>query len=213
MSDGIVMRVDARWEEAARFFHGASGEISKAIAKGQAEEARFLQRKVKQGLRTQAPGGKRFEPLSPLTLAVRKFQGFGGKKALIVRGDLRNSIKVKKGRDGWFVGVLRTAKSRDGEKMVNIAEVQEFGSGPIVMEVTKAMRGFLAAAFTAAFGGITAGGGGFSTGIIVTRVPARPFLRPVFEKYGKGDEMKRRFLIRVEKALIKRKATFASFLR
>ncbi|MCG8668634.1 MAG: hypothetical protein MI867_04410, partial [Pseudomonadales bacterium] len=135
---------DDGWTRALRILGISRARIDKAIDKTVAQEARFFQRKIKEGLRRQAPGGQRFKPLSPLTLAVRRFQGFGGSKALIVRGDLRNSIKVRKERPGrYFVGVLKSARGRQGQKLVNVAAVHEFGHGPIVIQVTAAMRGFL----------------------------------------------------------------------
>lgn len=199
MTDIIL---DEGWIAAKRILGTDAAIMAQAIDRTVGQEALFYQGEIKKGFRTQAPAGQRFKPLSPLTIAIRRFSGFGGTKALVVRGDLRNSIKVvKESRAKYFVGVLRTAKGRDGRSLVNIAQIHEFGTGPIVIQVTKKMRGFLAAAFTAAFGGISQGGGGFSTGIIVTRVPARPFFRPVFEKFGRPAEQRRRFLWRLSKIL------------
>lgn len=191
-----IVRV-GEWDKAARLLAAAPARLAAAQEAATLQEAHFFRRKIVEGFRTQAPAGERFAPLSPLTLAVRKFTGFGGSKALIVRGDLRNSVKVVRQRGGYFVGVLRSARGRRGQSLFNVAQIHEFGSGPIVQEVTERMRGFLAAAFTHAFGGITPGDGGFSTGIIVSRIPARPFLRPVFEKYGQPADVRRRYLHRV----------------
>lgn len=194
--------LDDGWTEAARILGISRARIDRAIDRSINQEARFLQRKIKEGLRQQAPGGQRFRPLSPLTIAVRRFQRFGGTKALIVRGDLRNSIKVVKAGSGrYFIGVLRQARGRNGQSLFNVAQVHEFGSRPIVLQVTKKMRGFLAKAFTEAFGSITPGGGGFSTGIIVTRIPARPFIRPVFERFARPDDIKDRFTARFTRLL------------
>ena len=102
------------------------------------------------GLREQAPGGKQFKPLSPMTLALRKFFGFKGDKALLRNGYLRNSIAVVTVSDGAvFCGVLRTAKAKDGESLVDIARMNEEGSKPIVIKLTPKMSALLHYAFRA----------------------------------------------------------------
>jgi hypothetical protein len=122
-----------------------------------------------------------------------------GTKALIAQGDLRNGVVVVKDGDGVFVGALHTAKGRAGQPLVNVAAV-EFGSRPIVMKLTPKARRFLHAAFRKA--GLDAPDGGKpSTGIAIIKVPARPFLSPVFEKHAEPDEVSRRFLERVAKKL------------
>ncbi|MFZ5786474.1 MAG: hypothetical protein ACOY3Y_08525, partial [Acidobacteriota bacterium] len=46
------------------------------------------------------------------------------------------------------------------------------------------------------------GGAGTSTGIAVIKVPARPFLAPVFEKHGAdADAVAQRFLDRIARLL------------
>jgi len=52
------------------------------------QEAHALRNDIVQGLTSQAPGGEPLKPPSPLTIAARQLEGFGGSKALIVRGDL-----------------------------------------------------------------------------------------------------------------------------
>jgi len=97
--------------------------------------------------------------------------------------------------------VLRTAKGREGQPLVNVAAVHEFGSRPIVVKLTPKARRFLHAAFRKA-GLDRPASGGPSTGIAVIKVPARPFLAPVFEKYGADPEqVSKRFLDRVGRLL------------
>lgn len=197
--------LDEGWIKAQRLLSVNAAIMDTAIDRTLGQEAAFYERKIKQGITRQHPeGGEKFKPLSPLTIAIRQFTGIAGTKALSVRGDLRNSIKaVRLNNKTHFVGVLRTARGRSSSKLVNIAEVHEFGSKPIVLVVTKKMRGFLAAAFTAAFGGVSQGKGGFSTGIIVTKIPPRPFIKPIFDKYGAPAVVKRRFLWRLSRNLTK----------
>jgi phage gpG-like protein len=134
------------------------------------------------------------------TIAIRRFRGFKGTKPLIVRGDLRNSITVVKQGDGVFVGVLRSAKTAAGQSLVNVAAVHELGSRPIVLKLTPKVRRFLHAAFRAA--GLDAPAGDRpSTGIAVIKIPARPFLAPLFETHGKPAYVAGRFLDRVAQNL------------
>ncbi|WP_239014420.1 phage virion morphogenesis protein [Archangium violaceum] len=149
-----------------------------------------------QGLTQQAPGGEPLRPPSPLTLAARQLEGFGGTKALLVRGDLRNSITVIVEGDEAFIGVPRSARSRNGESLVELARVHEYGSAPIVIPLTPRMRRYLFALLKRAGQEPT---GGTGRGVVVVQVPARPFLRPAFEKFRQGAG--RRFLERVAKHL------------
>jgi hypothetical protein len=73
-----------------------------------------------------------------------------------------------------LVGVLRTARSRSGKSLVDIAALQEHGSQPIVMRLTPKARSFLHAAFRhAGLDEPSAGQPGIGIGII--QIPARPY--------------------------------------
>lgn len=188
------------WSLARKILSGAGRRVQDAIDKAVLQEAQFFRGKIVEGLRSGAPGGQALDPPAPTTLAIRRFRGFKGSKPLIVRGDLRNSIAVVKQGDGVFVGVLRTAKAKSGQPLVNVAAVHEFGSRTFAVKLTPKARRFLHAAFRSA--GLDAPSGGRpSTGIAVIRIPARPFLRPVFEEHGKPDDVSRRFLGHVAKLL------------
>lgn len=182
------------WKKLEKILGRAPKEVLKASKKVILKEGEFFRTKIVEGIRSQAPGGKAFKPLSPTTIAVRQFKGFRGTKALVRTGTLWSSVKVYDSPEGVFIGVHRTRKGKDGKSLVDIATIQEYGSGPIVVQVTPKMRALLMGAFRKA--GL-AGPYGKGSGIIVTKVPARPFLRPVFEKYGPGT------LDRVEKAMIR----------
>jgi hypothetical protein len=203
-----ILRV-GQWGVARRILATAPARAKMAINMAVQQEAHYFRGKVVEGFRTQAPGGVPFKPLAKSTLAARKFKGFRGTKALIVRGDLRNSISVARPSPGTaFVGVLRSARAKNGKPLVNIAEVHEFGSRPIAIRITPKMRRFLQA-LNASMGEmgrdekgrftkrkrVTFWGNG--TGIVIVQIPARPYLRPAFDKYMKGDEVKMRFLARV----------------
>jgi len=80
--------------------------------------------------------------------------------------------------------------------MVDVAKLNEYGSDPIVIPMTSQMRRYLFALLRSAGKEPT---GGSSKGVVVTQIPARPFLRPAFEKFKKGA--RRRFLNRVSKRM------------
>jgi hypothetical protein len=197
------------WGTARRILASSPARIQKAVDVATLQEAHYFRRLVVEGLREQAPGGKAFKPLAPLTLALRKLKNFRGTKALLVRGDLRNSITVNKlGPGAAFVGVLRTAKGRNGQPLANVADLNENGSRPIIIRITQKMRELLGRAAALAGKGSdgkspTGGGGGSSssTGIMVIRIPPRPFLRPVLDEHFKPEDVRPRFLARVGRAL------------
>jgi hypothetical protein len=157
------------------------------------QEAQKLRTEIVQGITKQAPGGKKFKDLSPLTLAARRLKNFKGTKALIVKADLRNAIAaIVRGHEA-FVGVPRKARDKEGNPMVDVAKLNEFGSDPIVIPITPAMRKFLAVLFREA--GSTAKSKSGNKSVAVTRIPPRPFLRPAFDKFSKGAS--ERFLNRI----------------
>jgi len=188
------------WTRVGQLLAGAPKRVQAAIDKAVLQEAQFLRTKIVEGIREQAPGGRAFAPLAPTALAIRKFRGFGGTKALLVQGDLRNSVTVTRDGDRVLVGVLRTARNRAGRPLVDIAALNELGSRPIVMRLTPKARAFLHAAFRKA--GFDAPAPGHpSTGLAIVQIPPRPFLSPIFEKYAEPSQVSRRFLERVAKNL------------
>ena len=144
--------------------------------------------------------GRPFLPLAPPTLAICQFRGFRGDKALLVQGDLRNSITVVKDGDRVLVGVLRSARNSAGKSLVDIAALQEHGSGPIAMRLTPKARAFLHAAFRRA-GLDRPSSGAPGLGIAIVQIPPRPFLAPVLEKFGRREHVERRFHERLAKRL------------
>lgn len=184
------------WARARRLLTAAPQRLQAAIGTGVRQEAHALRNEIVQGLTSQSPGGEPLKPPSPLTIAARQLEGFGGSKALIVRGDLRNSITVIVQGDEAFIGVSRSARSKDGASMVDLAKLHEFGGPPVIIPMTPKMRRFLFALLRQAGKEPTGGSG---RGVIVVQVPARPFLRPAFDKFREGAS--RRFLERVAREL------------
>ena len=188
----MSVRKTGDWALARRLLTGAPVKLKAAVGTAVRQEAQLLRKEIVQGITKQAPGGKALKPPSLLTLAARKMKGRGGTKALMVRGDLRNAIAAIVKGDQAFVGVPRKARGKDGKSVVDVARVQEFGAGPIVIPMTPAMRRFLFALLRRA-GSERSGGSG--RGVVVVQVPARPFLRPAFKQFEKGAQ--KRFLGRV----------------
>jgi hypothetical protein len=137
------------WDKVrAKLNAGMGSRLSKALRQATIRNALFLVREIQRGIRSQAPGGNPFVKLAESTIARK-----GSSKALIDTGFLINAITQKIMTDKAFVGLLRGTVNKDGEDMVNIGAVMEYG------------------ATIKHPGGVT---------III---PPRPFLHPVMEKY------------------------------
>jgi phage gpG-like protein len=190
-----VMRT-GDWARARQLLAAGPQGLRSAIGVAIRQEAQGLRNEIVQGLTSQAPGGEPIKPPAPLTLAARHLGGFGGTKALLVRGDLRNSITVIVEGDEAFIGVPRSARSSGGESLVDLAQLHEYGGPPVIIPITPKMRRFLFALLRQAGKEPTGGSG---RGVVVVQVPARPFLRPAFEKFREGAS--RRFLERVAQQL------------
>jgi hypothetical protein len=214
----LKVRMIGDWKR-ARAFLDDSHSLKAAIDQAVFAEAQDVRRKIVKGITNQAPGGKKFAELSAMTLALRKARGFRGTKALLVTASLRNAINVKRQGPGRaFVGVMRGARTKDGKNLVNIAAVHEFGM-VVVVRVTPKMRAYLMAALTKAgfgekVGGRDSGGrfkkhkfkssgtGMLSRGVLVIKIPARPFIGPVIEELKKNPEaVRKRLALRIGQRL------------
>lgn len=188
--------------------HGIAGQIRKMprIIKNSMElaltkEATALVRAMRAGIRRQAPAGQAFKPLAASTIAMK-----GSSKALIDKGDLIASIATRnlalaRRSIARFVGVHRTALGKDGRNLANIAEIHEFGTKPYTIPVTPKLRAWWAAmAAKGIFAGRLSKG---RTAIHHPGVPARPFLRPPFEKWQEGfdDRLNARVLEELQKKI------------
>jgi hypothetical protein len=181
----------ALWDIGARF--------PAAMQDSLAEEGEFYRRKIVEGIREQAPGGKTFKPLSPVTLAIRKLMGFGGTKALIRTGELRNNIVSVAQQDRVFVGILYTARGSDGRSLADLGKLNEEG-GIIRSAISRRRMRLIAQAMRKAGLKGSGGSGGAHPGLGFVKIPARPFLRPVFEMYG-GQRGANRFMARVARKM------------
>ncbi len=162
------------------------------------QEGHFLRKKLVQGIRKQAPGGKTFRKLAKTTVATRRFRRFRGTKALIRTGGqgLVGSFSVLQKRDLVFIGVQRSARAKDGRRLADIMRLNEFGSDPIVIKVTPKMQRFLHAAFKKhrKTKGVEGSGG---AGVIIVQIPPRPVFGPVFKRHAKPEQLRVRVMNRL----------------
>lgn len=191
------------WRKATEALTHLSKFYMDAARKAVLQEAEYFRKEVVQGIRKQEPAGAKFKELSPWTIAARRLQRFGGSKALIRRGDLIGAIRVHEVGNTVFVGIMRTATSKSGGNLVNIGAIHEFGSRPIVLRITPKMLRYLGLLMKFLPRDAkrrerkTVPG----TGIIILRIPARPFFAPVWEKYGESSGVRRRVEDRMRKLL------------
>lgn len=198
-----AVKLTGQWFTAKRITRSMVGKFKLASDRAVAAEANFLRAKMVEGIRSQAPGGKAFLPLASSTIKARKFRGRGGTKALIQSGLLRNSIRVKRQGNATFVGILRTAAGG----RANIAEMNEEGITIAARLTLKSLRflhalqrrfrdrdergRFIPKAERGGGKAKSPSGGGI--GIMIIRIPARPFVRPIAEKFAQPRDVKRRF--------------------
>lgn len=203
MPQGAGIALFGDWGKAKEILGTLAQRFKKAADQAMLQEAEFLRGELIKYIR-EGP----LLPLSPKTIAIRRFgsardrRRFKGTRPLTRAGDLRNSIRVHKTPDGILVGILKSAKGKDGQKLINVAQLMEFGSKPFVIHVTKKSSAYYHAALAAAGIQLPAhghGGGGYP--IVIVRIPPRPVFRPVFEKYGKPNDLRARIAERLAKLL------------
>ena len=137
------------WDKARAKLAGNPGaRLALALRQATVKNAILLVREIKRGIRSQAPGGKPFVKLAESTIRRK-----GSSKALIDTGFLINAITQKIMADRAFVGLLRGTVNKNGDDMVNIGAVMEYGA--TIQHPNGA----------------------------VFVIPPRPFLHPVMEKY------------------------------
>jgi hypothetical protein len=186
------VKLTGDWAKGTQIMERMNERFEKAAEQAILQEAHYLRGKMVQNLTSGGTlAGAPFAPLSPMTLAVRQFTGRGGTKPLIVTGSMRNAITVVKVAGGVFVGIKRAGKGGPGKGGANLAALHEFGGGPWTRPMSDKQRRFLAAAARAAgipFGDPSKGGHS-----LTIKIPARPFMQPVIDKFAQGEDVKKRF--------------------
>jgi len=112
------------WKRARAKLEGSLGpRLATALRQATIRSALLLVREIQRGIRSQAPGGKPFVQLAESTIARK-----GSGKALIDTGFLLSSVTQKILADKAFVGLLRGTVHKNGEDLVNIGAVMEYGA-------------------------------------------------------------------------------------
>ena len=112
------------WDKAKTLLANQPGaRLTVAIRQATIKNALLLVREIKRGIVKQAPGGVPFVKLAESTIERK-----GSSKALIDTGFLLAAITQKIMDDQAFVGLLRGAVNKDGEPMVNIGAIMEYGA-------------------------------------------------------------------------------------
>lgn len=165
------------WDHARAMLTSDARRIPGAIKRVQAKLAMHVLRQIREGVRNGYPrGGSKFAPNAPSTIAQKR-----SSKPLVNHGDLLRSINATQEGDQWFVGVHRNVKNKDGKDLWNIAEHHEFGVDPFDIPVTAKLRGWW---FAMVQKGVFNGPLSPKTTVIKhPGIPARPFLRPVWDLF------------------------------
>lgn len=154
------------------------------------KEAHRLRKMMIESFNKGGPPGKRWKRLSEFTQLLSRVQGKGDRRPLMDTGSLRNSHSVVEvDRDTVFVGVHRTAKRKKKKSgkssgkappLVDIAALHEHGSDPIYIRVTPVMRWYFKnVLYPKSKRKIMPLRS--STIAIVVRIPARPWIGPIWE--------------------------------
>lgn len=116
-------RLIGDWDKLENALRNAGNKIDEAATKAAGQAGFLLVKRIKEGIKSQAPAGQKFEPIGALT-AWKK----GSTKALMDSGGLVRSITWKRVRGGVWIGTNYRSK-----KGINIARVHEKGA---TIEVT-----------------------------------------------------------------------------
>jgi len=185
---GFTVELVGDWRERAASGRRVSSLMKVRIRSFLIREAEEMRRLVGHAFVSQGAPGK-WPKLSPWTIAGRRLNRFGGTKALIWSGEMRKSISTSwdEGSQSAFCGIMYQKKGMNGQSMVNIAKIHEYGSKRFAIRITPRMRKYLAvlARYLPRGARMTKRDRKrhIVTGIIVIKIPPRPFMRnqlPVF---------------------------------
>lgn len=199
--EGWGLRLKGDWERVAKLMPGLGPRVKEATGKAILQEAHFLRKKVLQAFQDGGHPGAPWKEHSPWTRAVRLLLGNKKSKLLIQSSDLRNAVAVVPiPGGGAFVGIRRAARSSYPGGVVNLAELHEFGK-EFDVTMTDKMRKLLFAAANRAGMERKAPRGPRRPGgapiVVHIRIPARPILGPVFDRFAKPADLELSIVSRV----------------
>lgn len=196
---GVKVKKFGEWAKLEKILSSLPERFDGAVRHALNAEAQALRGHIVKNITSGGQhAGRAFDPLSPLTLAIRRFRGFSGSKPLNVTRGLAAQVSVVNYPGGAFIGIRRGAPHKSG--VANLAWIHEFGATSVIPKTRKMVR-FLAAAFRAA--GLPFGNSGQAgqPGVIVVRIRPRPFVEPVISKYAQTDDVVDRFWTRISQRL------------
>jgi len=198
VSFGLGVTKFGPWLKTQNILKANMRPVYRALGAAWRVEAQRLKDQLGKGIQSQAPGGQAFKPLSPTTLAVRRFLGFRGTKALLWHRNLLRAIKVTpSGRSGSsnyqvFVGIHSSARDPQGKSLYVIGLTHENGRRLVAVRLTPKLCRFLGAVFASMNKGASTGVDrpwwltkSKGRGVLMISIPARPVFRPIWGKYGK----------------------------
>lgn len=156
-------------------------------------EAEFLALKMREGILSGAPAGKKFAPHSPLYALM------GGGNQILNKsksGGLLGAIGVAKIGGMWVAGI-----SGASEKVGRIAGIHEFGREFDVVPTARSQAWFFARLRELGIQPVKRVGKHPSLSTIHVKIPARPFIAPIVEMYAQPADVGKRFLKNFAKIL------------
>lgn len=188
----LAIRVapDERWEKTLRRYRLAPHLVRRFTDRLLRKEAEFFRSKIIEGIKTGAPAGKKLEKLSPWTIATRKMAGLSGRKPLVERAQMMRAIKAYRlDPNSYMVGVLPGAVNKEGTSLLKIARIQEEGMPGRVIKISKRMAAFLAILMRHMRKTRRPKRLPGQSGYLFIKIPPRPFIRPVYDKFAKNERM------------------------
>lgn len=108
------------WDEFRRHMTTLEPRVQKAMSAEIGRLALEYAKEWKGGIRNKTLG---LLPNRPLTAKAK-----GSSTPLVDHRDLLRAIHARKMGDVWFIGILKSAKTTDGDSLENIAKVLEYGT-------------------------------------------------------------------------------------
>lgn len=167
------------WAAARKKFDAAAKDPKAKLLLALRRALLIVEREMKLGLQSGAPGGDQFHPLAPMTIFLRRSHS---SSPLLDNGDMLGAIhtRVDEATLEGFVGISRQSSGTSGVDRARIAEIHEFGVDPYAIPVTDAMRRFFLA-LSLQSGGRFLPLAKTTTVIYHPGIPARPFVRPALQ--------------------------------
>ena len=177
---GAIERYGA-WDKVKAMLARASATLMPTAEEVLAEEAEFARDRIREELTSQRGAARQTG-----TRAVQQLRGQQHTFDASV-------IATRRRRGSVFIGIPLSAKTRDGKSAARVAAVREHGAGPFAVKITPKSRRFLAMAFRRyGMPPKLARGRGFA----LVRVPERPFMAPVWQRYYAGRGLRTRVVLR-----------------